>query len=74
MVVGTEVQTPNGLVDIEDIKLGDLVLAYDEQTGQLHAEPVTALIRPNPQLTFAVTLEDHDHLRDVFRASADHPW
>lgn len=74
LVAGTEVATPHGLVAIEDIKLGDTVLAFNEQTGQVTPETVTALIRPDPQATFSVKLIDAGHGIDIFRASADHPW
>ena len=39
-VEGTEVATPVGLKPIEDIKVGDTVIAYDERTGELKAETV----------------------------------
>lgn len=74
LVAGTQVETPNGLVPIEDIKLGDTVLAFDEHTGKVAPEKITALIRPDPEATFAVKLVDASHHLDVFRASADHPW
>jgi hypothetical protein len=74
LVAGTEVETPNGLVPIENIKVGDIVLAFDEQTGKLAPEPVTALIRPDPEATLSVVLTSSDHKATVFRASADHPW
>lgn len=32
-VEGTKVTTQNGLVNIEDVKVGDYVLSYDEKTG-----------------------------------------
>jgi RHS repeat-associated protein len=75
LVGGTQVATPTGLVAIEDIQVGDLVLAYNEANGQIIAKPVSALIRPAPQATFEVKLEAAANQdREVFRASADHPW
>ncbi|ADU15334.1 RHS repeat-associated core domain-containing protein [Asticcacaulis excentricus] len=75
LVADTEVATPTGLVAIQDIKVGDLVLAYNEANGQVVAKPVSALIRPAPQATFEVKLEAAANQdREVFRASADHPW
>ena len=74
LVAGTQVETPNGLVAIEDIKVGDTVLAFDEHTGEVTPAKITALIRPDPEATFAVKLVDASHHVDVFRASADHPW
>lgn len=75
LVAGTAVATPTGMVTIENIKVGDLVLAYDEVTRQTIAKPVTALIRPEPQATFKLTLETAaNQAHEVFQASADHPW
>ena len=42
---GTLVQTENGLKPIEDIQVGDLVLAYDEETGNQAFKPVKQLFR-----------------------------
>ncbi len=74
LVAGTEVETPNGLVAIEKLDIGDLVLAYDEQAQKVVAKPVVALIRPAPQATFEVGLADAAHRIENFRASANHPW
>ncbi|MBY0447782.1 MAG: Hint domain-containing protein [Hyphomonadaceae bacterium] len=38
-VEGTLVATPEGLVPIETISVGDLVMAYDEATGKVEAKP-----------------------------------
>ena len=40
-VAGTQVQTVNGLVNIEDIKLGDMVYSIDLTTGAKVVNPVT---------------------------------
>ena len=40
-VAGTQVQTVNGLVNIEDIKLGDMVYSIDLTTGAKVVSPVT---------------------------------
>jgi hypothetical protein len=41
---GTLVQTPNGLVSIEDIEQGDLVLAYDFSEGRMVERKVLATL------------------------------
>ena len=71
---GTEVATPDGLVPIENIKIGDLVMAYDEATGQTVSKPVTALIRPLPKAVLDVILIDAGGVTERFVATADHPW
>ena len=42
---GTLVETAEGLKPIEEIREGDLVLAYDEQTGEQAYKPVVQLFR-----------------------------
>ncbi|MBO5327704.1 MAG: Hint domain-containing protein [Clostridia bacterium] len=42
---GTLVQTEDGLKPIEDIQVGDKVLAYDEETGEQAYKPVLHLFR-----------------------------
>lgn len=42
---GTLVQTENGLKPIEEIQVGDKVLAYDEETGEQAFKPVKQLFR-----------------------------
>lgn len=41
---GTLVSTPEGLVPIEQIEIGDFVYSYDEKTGEVVAEEVIHLI------------------------------
>jgi RHS repeat-associated protein len=73
-IAGTLVMTPTGAVAIENIKIGDLVLAYDETTARLVAQPVTALIRPEPKATYVLSFINQDKETETFRATADHPW
>lgn len=40
-VAGTQVQTADGLVNVEDIKVGDLVYSIDLTTGEKVVQPVT---------------------------------
>jgi len=39
-VAGTSIHTDKGLVPIEQIKIGDKVLSYDEKTGEFEYKPV----------------------------------
>lgn len=71
---GTLVATPQGLRAIEDIAVGDQVLAWNPDTGETSTQTVTALIRPEPQATYALVLLDGGGEREVFTSSADHPW
>ena len=71
---GTEVATPDGARRIEDIAVGDSVLAWNEATGEIGPQRVTALIRPEPQATYELALRDSAGASERFVASADHPW
>src|SRR6185437_2774992 len=73
-VGGTQVETPHGLVPIENVKVGDDVFAYDEKTGKIVSEAVTGLIRPEPKATYSLMFKGSHGETDVFRATADHPW
>ena len=44
-IAGTKVLTDHGHKNIEDIEVGDLVLAYDEETGETAYKPVVQLFR-----------------------------
>ena len=44
-IAGTKVLTDHGHKNIEDIEVGDLVLAYDEETGETAYKPVVTLFR-----------------------------
>jgi RHS repeat-associated protein len=72
--VGTLIATPEGLVAIEKIKIGDAVLAYDEATGQIAAKRVTDLIRPEPKPLYELVALDANGARTTFHVTDDHPW
>jgi RHS repeat-associated protein len=71
---GTMVDTPSGLRRIEDIRVGDLVLAVNEQTGRIAPKPVTELIRPGLKPLYALATLDGGDEAETFYATADHPW
>jgi len=71
---GTLVSTPDGLRPIEDIKLGDKVLAVEEATGKVAPKAVTALIRPGPKQLYELSLTDPGGEAETFHATDDHPW
>jgi RHS repeat-associated protein len=71
---GTLVSTPNGLRRIEEIRVGDLVLAMNEETGQVAPRHVTDLIRPEPKPLYALTVRDAAGDFETFHATDDHPW
>lgn len=67
----TLVHTEQGLKPIQDIQVGDKVLALDERTGQTSYQPVLQLIQNKGQYQFIkVTLENGEQLE----ATAEHPF
>jgi hypothetical protein len=68
------VATPHGLVAIETLTFGDLVLAQNETTGEIAAKPITDLIRPEPKPLYLLALRDASGETETFLATDDHPW
>ncbi len=71
---GTLVATPDGLVSVEHIKVGDLVLSVDERSGKIAPKKVAALIRPDPKPAYELEVRNLSGKTEVFDATADHPW
>jgi hypothetical protein len=76
---GTLVSTRDGLRPIEDIRVGDLVLARNEKTGETGLKPVTELVRRHDReiwkLTLATSVDgDGKGTSDTFETTDDHPW
>ena len=59
---------------IEDVRVGDLVWAYDEQTGQLEKRPVTALFRSQTDHLRILTLESASGKRQRIETTDEHPF
>ena len=57
---GTLVATQAGLKPIEDIEVGDEVLAYDEETGEQAYKPVTRLFRNTTEEWYHVRVNDEE--------------
>lgn len=71
-VEGTEIATPQGLRPIEELKIGDLVLAYNEGTGTSEQKVVTGLLRPAPRPTLVISLIGRLG-PETLRVTQDHP-
>jgi hypothetical protein len=67
--VGTDVRRR-----IEDVRVGDLVWAYDELTGQLEKRPVTALFRSQTDHLRVLTLESESGQRQRIETTDEHPF
>ena len=59
-VAGTKVLTDRGHKNIEDIEVGDLVLAYDEETGETAYKPVLHLFRNTTNEWCTVSVRGND--------------
>ncbi|MFO0476473.1 MAG: polymorphic toxin-type HINT domain-containing protein [Alphaproteobacteria bacterium] len=76
---GTLVATGKGLRPIEDIKVGDLVLARNEKTGETGLKPVTELVRRHDREIWKLSLSvdadgDGKATVETFETTDDHPW
>jgi len=68
---GTQVHTEDGLKPIEEIKIGDLVLSYNENTETLSYQPVTDLIQGKRQYRLVeITLDSGKSIE----TTAEHPF
>lgn len=70
----TLVETPEGLVPIADLKVGDIVLARDEHTGEWGWHPVTEVFVRRTHEWLAIEVQDDDGAIDVYRATPEHPF
>ncbi len=71
---GTEVWTENGVRNIEDLEVGDRVLARDDATGETTYRPIVELIRNQDRPIWEVTVELDDGSTEVIATTDEHPW
>lgn len=70
LVLGTQIQTEDGLKSVESIRIGDCVVAQNIETGELHLQPVLrTTVRP-PANTRDMTLASGE----TIRSTLGHPW
>jgi RHS repeat-associated protein len=73
-VAGTLIDTEDGLRPIEDIKVGDLVWAQDEDTGEIALKAVTDLVRPQAREIYTVEVDSENAVSSIIGTTDDHPW
>lgn len=57
---GTKITTINGYKNIENIKIGDIVLAFDEKTNEFDYKKVTNIfVKKMPETMMSLTLNKH---------------
>ncbi|MBS9775036.1 MAG: DUF4280 domain-containing protein [Tenacibaculum sp.] len=66
---GTKVATKDGYKNIEDIRVGDLVWAYNEGTGESDLKPVVSTMQKEIDATIQITLSD-----ETIETTAEHPF
>ncbi|MGH1348969.1 MAG: polymorphic toxin-type HINT domain-containing protein [Nannocystales bacterium] len=71
---GTLVHTEEGLIPIEDVKVGDLVWTRDEQTGRSSLRPVKRVFVTSDRKLLELTLEGDGDIRERIRTTAEHPF
>jgi len=70
---GTLVRTPDGLVPIEKLAPGDLVLARDDQTGEVAYRPIHHVIVTADKQAHDLRLELHG-VEESIGVTSDHPF
>ena len=73
-VAGTLVETKDGLRPIEKIKLGDLVLSRNPETGETTFKAVTDVIPEHDRVIWEVSLTGNDNTSELFETTDEHPW
>ncbi len=72
---GTPVLTQRGRIAIERVRIGDLVIAKNAQTGEVRFCPVLSTTIRDPEQLIRVTLDgDPNQSEQVIRASGGHPF
>ena len=66
---GTKVATPEGERNIEDIKQGDLVLAYDFELGKMVERPIKELVRSATEHWYELKVADKN-----MKVTGGHPF
>lgn len=67
-------ETESGLRPIEEIEIGDRVLARNPETGETSLKSVTDLIRLNQRQIWEVSLSGNNGSSEFFETTDDHPW
>ena len=73
-VAGTLVETEIGLRPIDEIDVGDKVLARNPLTGETSLKAVTDLISQNERMIWTVMVASENAAAETFETTDDHPW
>ncbi len=64
-VEGTKVSTPNGLINIENLKVGDIVYTYNEQNGKIEEKPVERTFINSSSEIASITFENGEKIENT---------
>ena len=71
-----KLQTPDGLIDIKDLKVGDRVYTYNEETKRQNTTEVTKVVNHNNLQIYTFTLSNGEEIkctaRHQFLVNSDH--
>ncbi len=73
-VAGTLIATADGMVPIEQIRVGDLVQAHDPETGETALKPVVTLFVNDEDSVWELTIQAADGSQEIHRVTDNHPY
>ena len=73
-VEDTPVLTEEGNVNIQEIEEGDLVFAYDEETGETGYKEVVRLFRNKADELVHITIVTEDGRKETITSTLEHPY
>jgi len=73
-VAGTQVLTEDGLKNIEDIKVGELVWSRNPETGEQELKEVTDFIPRHERVIWELTVQNEAGESETFETTDEHPW
>ena len=71
---GTEILTDRGMMPIEQIRVGDLIMARDVETGEEAFKPVTQIFVNDANAVWELTIETTAGESEVHRVTENHPY
>lgn len=71
---GTKIHTKDGLKNIEDIKVGDMVLSKDDETGKVEYKTVTQLFKNNDKHIYNLNILNDNGEKEYLGVTLEHPF